>query len=107
MAKFYGVVGYAETKETSPGIYEEVFVERTYSGDLNRNTRRLESSGGVNDDVTIANEVSIMVDPYAYDNFHSIRYVEYRGTCWKVTNITDQFPRLLLTLGGVYNGKKA
>ena len=104
MAKFYGPVGYAETVETSPGVKEEKITERYYAGDLLRNTRKLEGSGQVIDDLNIANEISIVADPFANQNFHKMRYVGYMGTRWKISTVEVQYPRLLLTIGGVYNG---
>lgn len=104
MAKFYGPVGYAETVETSPGVKEEKITERYYAGDLIRNTRKLEGSGQVIDDLNIANEISIVADPFANQNFHKMRYVGYMGTRWKISTVEVQYPRLLLTIGGVYNG---
>lgn len=103
MAKFRGKVGFAETVETEPGIYVEQIVEKTYSGDLLRNLRRLESSGGINDNINISNEISILADPYANHHFHSMRYVEFGGAKWKVSSVdATKYPRLVLTLGGVY-----
>ena len=103
MAKFYGNVGFADTVETEPGIWEENVIARPYYGDLSRNFRKLESSGGVNDDINVSNEISIVSDPYANLNFHAIRYIEFMGAKWKVTNVEVQYPRLILTIGGVYN----
>lgn len=104
MAKFYGMIGYAETVETEPGIWDELITERSYYGDLIRNTRKLQTSEGVNDDVNLSNEISIVADPFAYQNFHSMRYVEYMGAKWKIINVEVQHPRLILSVGGVYNG---
>lgn len=104
MARWAGKVGFETSVETEPGIWEEKINERKYYGDLNRNARRLESSGGINDNVNISNEISFIADPYAKENFHAIRYVEFMGTKWKVSNIDVQFPRLVLSLGGIYNG---
>lgn len=104
MAKWHGKVGYCETVETEPGVYEEQITERTYFGDLIRSSRRYQNSGGVNDDLNISNEISIVADPFLRQNFSSIRYVEFMGAKWKVTNIEIQYPRLFLTVGGVYNG---
>lgn len=104
MAKFYGNIGFAETVETEPGVWVEEMTVRPYYGDLVRNTRRLENSGVVNDNVNISNDISIIADPYANHNFHSIRYIEFMGAKWKVSNIEVQHPRLILTIGGVYNG---
>lgn len=105
MAKFYGAIGYAEMVESAPGVHEEKIAERMYFGDLVRNTRRLESSGNVNDDINIANEISIVADPFANHNFHSMRYVEFMGAKWKITSVEVKYPRLILTIGGVYNAK--
>ena len=104
MAKFYGKVGYAETVEVEPGIWEERIVERDYYGDLTRASRKLQTSGSVNDDVNLANEISIVADPYAVQNFDSMRYIEFIGVKWKVVSAEIQHPRLILTTGGVYNG---
>jgi hypothetical protein len=102
MAKFYGAIGYATTEKTSPGVHKVVITERYYFGDVVKNNRRLQSSEYVNDDVTVSNLISIVADPYAIQNFHAIRYAEFMGAKWKVTTVEEQFPRLLLTLGGLY-----
>lgn len=105
MAKFYGAIGYAVMSETSPGVWEETLIPRNYCGDIIRNTSRFQSSGQLNDDLNIANEISIIADPFAYENFHSIRYIEFMNSKWKITNVEVQYPRLILTIGGVYNGE--
>ncbi|MBF1041158.1 MAG: hypothetical protein HXK92_05865 [Lachnospiraceae bacterium] len=105
MAKFYGKIGYAENVETRPGVWRPTITEREYFGDLVRNTRRLESASQINDNINISNEISIVADPYAYQNFHSMRYVEFMGTKWKISSVEVQYPRLILSIGGVYNGE--
>lgn len=105
MAKWFGVIGYAVAEETSPGVWEEKIVKREYFGDLNRINRRLQpSSEKLNDDIDISNEISIVSDPFAMQNFHSMRYAEFMSTKWKITSVEVQYPRLNLSLGGVYNG---
>ena len=106
MAKFYGVIGFAEMVETSPGIWVEQITERSYYGDVIRNSRRLQATDQLNDDINVSIELSIVADPYAKLHFHTLRYAEYNGAKWKLTNATEQYPRLILTLGGVYNGNK-
>ena len=111
MAKFYGIVGFAVDSdgdfEPAPvvkrGVYVDRYREEYYYGDLMRDSRSLQSSNKYNDDITISNQISILADPFAYQNFHSIRYVKYLGTAWKVTGVEVQYPRLILTVGGVYN----
>lgn len=106
MAKFYGNIGYIKTVEIEPGIWEEQITELPYYGDITRNTSRYQSSGGVNDDINISNTISIVADPYANENFQHMRYVEFMGAKWKITNVEIQYPRLILTVGGVYNGQQ-
>jgi hypothetical protein len=104
MGKWFGKIGYAETTETKPGVWKEQITEREYFGDLLRNSRRLQSTSSLNDNVIIANEISILADPFAYENFHAMRYATFMGTKWKISNVEVQYPRLILTLGDVYNG---
>lgn len=106
MAKFYGPIGFAVMTEIRPGVHKEQIVEHNYYGDLIRNTRRLESSGDLNDNINVANEISIVADPFANENFHSMRYIEFMGAKWKISNVEVKYPRLILTIGGVYNGQK-
>lgn len=106
MAKFYGIIGYIKTVEVEPGIWKEQIIEQPSYGDLIRNTSRYQSSGGVNDDININNSISIVADPFANENFQHMRYAEFMGTKWKITNVEVQYPRLLLTLGGAYNGQQ-
>lgn len=103
MSKYYGAIGYAKTIETSPGVWEETIIEKNYKGDVLRNTRRYESADKLNDNININNQISILADSYAYENFFSMRYITWFGSKWKITNIEVQRPRLLLTIGGVYN----
>lgn len=105
MAKFYGKVGYAETIETpaNSGIWVETITDRPYYGDIIRNNRKLQSSGDLNDDVNISNQISIVADPFANQNFHAMRYAEFMGTKWKIRDIEVRYPRLILSLGGIYN----
>lgn len=103
MAKFCGIIGYALTVETEPGIYKEKIIENQYFGDVIRNSRRLQERSKVNDDINISNQISIIADPFANNNFHAMRYVEFMGAKWKITDVEVQYPRLLLTIGGLYN----
>ena len=106
MAKFRGIVGYVETQETKPGVFEEVSTERVYRGDILRKSRRAESSEQLNDNINISNQVSIVADEYAFKHFSSIRYVQYMGSFWKVTDIEVVHPRLTLSIGGLYNERE-
>ena len=102
MAKYFGRIGYAEQVETVPGVWEEKIIERNYYGDVVRNIRRLESSGNLNDNINVSMEISIVADPYAIQNFHAMRYVELMGSLWKVSSVEVNYPRLILSIGGLY-----
>lgn len=102
--KFYGVVAYAITEEVIPGKWKECIVKKQYRGDITRVSRRLQSADKVNDDIRINNEIRILADAFAYQNFQNIRYVVWMGTKWKVESVTVDRPRLVLEIGGEYNG---
>ena len=106
MAKYYGKIGYATSEEVKPGVWKKRITEREYFGDVNRNTRRLQSSGNLNDNIIVSNEISIVADPFANENFHSMLYAEFMGAKWKISNVEVQYPRLILTIGEVYNGEQ-
>lgn len=106
MAKFYGKIGYAETTQTAPGVWDtEHIVEHTYTGDVIRNARRYEQNPeSTNQNLNVNNSISIVADAYANNHFFAMRYVEWMGVRWQITNVEVQRPRLILTIGGVYNG---
>lgn len=106
MAKFYGKIGFDTTEETSPGVWRQTIVERTYRGDLNKTHSKWDGADKLNDDINITNNISIVADPFAFENFAHIRYVEFMGEKWKVTSIDVSYPRLTLSVGGLYNASE-
>ena len=107
MARFFGVIGYAENVEVGPGVWDSIVTERSYFGDVVRNTRQFREGQEVTGDLTVSNSISIVADAYANEHFFAIRYVEWAGSFWVVSDVEVQAPRLLLRLGGVYNGPTA
>ncbi len=105
MAKWYGNIGFADTVETEPGIWENKIIERPYFGDLINNQWKRQPSGGINDNINIANRISILADPYAMNHCSTMAYAEIMGSKWKISEIDIQYPRLILSIGGVYNGE--
>lgn len=105
MAKFVGKIGYATMAEVAPGVHSEVVTERAYVGDIVKNHNKWRPTDQLNDDFEISNIFSILADPYAEDNFYSMKYVVWMGAAWKISNIEVQRPRLLISVGGVYNGE--
>lgn len=106
MARFFGRVGYGTMTEDAAGsgVWTDVITERNYYGDVIRNVRNLREGEHLNPDLSVQNSISIVADAYANDHFFAIRYVEWAGVLWTVSAVEVQSPRLLLTLGEVYNG---
>ena len=108
MAKWFGVIGFADSVETSPGVWKEQITEKPYYGNVDRISRRLQAVNQLNDNIVISDEISIVADPFANDHIHKMRYVSYLGTNWKISNADgSQRPRITLTLGGEWNGEQA
>ena len=107
MAKYFGTIGCIETQETTPGVWEPKVTKRRYYGDLERRSRHRDVPNNINDDLTVSATISIVADPYAINHFHSMEFIEYSGAAWKISNVEVQYPRLILTLGGLYNGEQA
>ena len=103
MAKWYGKIGFGSTRETRPGVWENIITEREYCGDLIRSIGRAQGADQLNDNIKINNNLSIVADPYARENFYSIKYVTFEGIKWKVSAVEVQYPRLILDMGEVYN----
>lgn len=104
--KYHGYIGFVTFKEKIPGVDVEMPVEREYTGDVMRVNKRWENTQQVNKDLNVNNQISIIADPYARDNFFTIRYASWMGTLWEITSVDVQYPRLILSIGGVYNGPK-
>lgn len=103
MGRFYGEIGYATQVETAPGVWQEKITTRNYSGDIIRNVSKMQGTETLNDNLNVDNRFSIVADPFAYKNFSTMRYVNWLGALWKITSVDVQRPRLILTIGGVYN----
>lgn len=104
MAKYYGKIGYEIVKEVEPSVYLPIIEERAYQGDVLEIRSRRSNGEGINDNLTISNKISILADPWAYQHFPQIAYVTWHGVKWKVSDISVEYPRLVLSIGEVYNG---
>lgn len=107
MAKWFGKIGYSITEKVEPGVYEPTIKEICYRGEVLSSRWKRQDSGEINDNINLANVISIIADPFAYQNCSKMAYIEYLGELWKISDIEVQSPRLLITIGGVYNGKQA
>lgn len=107
MGRFFGKVGYGESQETAPGVFQDEIVEREYYGDEVRPARTLREGENLNPNISVNSSLSIMADAYAFEHFMNIKYVQWLGTLWSVTEVDVQRPRLVLRLGEVWNGQSA
>ena len=105
MAKFCGPIGYAISTETRPGFWEDVIEEHSLFGDVIRDgSRYTPSPDSTNDDLTINSQFSVVADPFANSHFHNMKYIKYMDAYWKITGVEPKYPRLIISVGGVYNG---
>lgn len=104
MAKFHGVVGFVQTFEIEPTIWDTKETTRSYYGDIIRNRRLWDKGTNPNEEFNVSNEVSIVADKFAMENLNAIKWVEFLGAKWMVTAVSVEYPRLSLTVGGLYNG---
>lgn len=102
MAKYAGKVGFAIQKETSPGVWTDEIVERKMRGDVIGASSSFRPGESVNEDITLGHRLSLMGDPYAYENFTGLRYITYLGVKWRITGVEIQRPRMIVTVGGMY-----
>lgn len=109
MARFYGKVGYGTQVEdpVGSGVHVTQITEVSYYGDVQRNIARQEDGEGLNSNIKVNNMISIVADEYANQHFFNIKYVEWAGVLWAVTSVEVRSPRLILSLGEVYNGPTA
>lgn len=107
MTRYYGQVAYGEDREIRPGVYDKVITERSYKGDVEKISRRLQDTDKINGDITVQNTISIIADSFAMSHFYDIVYVTWLGNKWIVSSVEVDRPRLTLRLGGLYNGPTA
>lgn len=104
MAKYCGNIGFAKSADDGHGVWEEVITEKKYYGDVLRNTRRWSGNDKIVEDITISNQFSILADSFAKSNIGAMKYITYLGERWKIENVDVQYPRLVISVGGIYNG---
>lgn len=111
MARFYGAVGFDRGERELPGAVgvwaPRRMEERHYYGTILKHNRRWDNGENVNDDLNVTNRISIVADDETFRHCSGIRYVRWMGACWKVVSFEIARPRLILSLGGVWNGDTA
>jgi len=103
MAKYYGSIGFAVQVETDLGVWQEQITERNYSGNVLQKISKWQEGEQLNPDLVTQHRLSILSDPFADEHFHAMRYITWMGAKWKIVSVQVKRPRLILTIGGVYN----
>lgn len=104
MAKYRGAIGFAMPSLGKPGVWTDKITERIYRGDVIRDVLKWQPTSGANDDLTISNNISIVTDSYVRENAGYMRYLVWHGVRYKITSFEERYPRIVMSLGGVYNG---
>lgn len=109
MAKWAGVVGFRDERESQsePGVWVKEITEKHYYGDVIKNFSSLGNESEINPGLKVGNNISLISDPYARENFHKIIYITFMGIKWKAASVEVQYPRLIITLGGLYNEEQS
>ena len=102
--KFYGNIGFAVTEDDGDGVWKETITDKKYAGDILRFARNKESGEHINDGLRINTQISLLLDPWFQDHISQLRYAEYMNTKWIIDSVDIQYPRVNLTLGGIYHG---
>lgn len=105
MAKYHGNIGYAIPVKSALDVTTDEIIEREVYGDVLKNSSKWVSGESLNDNLTISTRISIVADAFAFQHFSKIKYCEWMGVKWKVVEIEPKRPRLILTLGGEWNGE--
>lgn len=105
--RFFGKVGYQIETEDTDSVWVKTMVAKSYFGDVIRNNTRRDTGDTINDQIDINNRISIVADPFAFENFQNMKYVEWLKQLWNIKSIELQPPRIILEVGGVYNGEVA
>lgn len=107
MAKFVGEIGFSYENEDADetGVWDQHVIERHYHGDIMNATYKWNDNQKVNEDLNISNKFSVVADSFAMKNLYNMLYVKWNGVKWKIITTELSSPRLILYVGGIYNGQ--
>ena len=108
--RFHGYLGYEGPSVEDPpdsGIYKASVVERVHTGVIVKHRRNQDNATSINGVMSVNNDISIVGDPYALEHLHNLKYIRWNNVCWTVTSVETDTPRIIVSIGEVYNGAKA
>lgn len=103
--KFSGKAGFRiDDVEIEPGVYKPQVVVKAIKGSVVSNSYQHQNSDkSTIDNVRITNQLSIVANQFLNKHITNLMYVEFQGVKWKVESFDIQPPRVVVSLGGVYN----
>ena len=104
MTKCSGVIGYILSVETQPGIWTGVPTEKNYYGDVVRDNRKIVDNNQINDSLNINNNISILSNKFMLENLAFMKFITFMSSKWKINSVDIIPPRIIITIGGLYNG---
>lgn len=100
--KWFGEIGYFVESNNVDGIVTDSFITQQYYGDIIKDYKTNTSENAVNEDFELSNRISVVADPYLISHFHKIAWISFMETKFKVRSVELQYPRLIVSLGGVF-----
>lgn len=104
MTRYAGNIGFYSGETNNDGIVTPSYTDHKMRGDTFTVRALRTESQQRQDDLSFSNQLSLLGDQYSFENFSNIVYAEFMGQKWKVTSVEIQYPRMTLTLGGIWNG---
>ncbi len=104
MAKYAGLVCYVTQEEKVPGVWTPLENPVLMKGDIIRQSSNYQDNGKINSDISLNHRVSLVGDAYAFDNYYNIKWIMLDGRKWEVTSVEIQRPRIIVSIGGLWNG---
>lgn len=103
--KFSGKAGFRiDDVETEHGVYEPIVVVKAIKGSVVINHYQHQNSDkSTIDNVRITNQLSIVANQFLNEHISNLMYIEFQGVKWKVESFDIRPPRVVVSLGGVYN----
>ena len=105
--KWHGMIGFETQVEVSDDprkatVWKPQIVPKHYYGEVQRIIKREGSGDKVNNDISFNNQFFIISDLYAQHNAYNMKWIEWMGRKWHITEITIEYPRITINIGGEY-----
>lgn len=97
-------LGFAESKQVRPGIWDDEITEVPKLAEVRQRTETFQVEGNVIPEYKTTTSVSVLSQGPVKPDYSNLRYVLYAGERWIVTSAVHEPPRMTLFIGEVYSG---